>query len=176
MYYVYYENMARKVLIKSFRIPEELEAIVSLMGALEGKTFTDVVIEALQSYVRSHAEEVRPKLDILKSILQRFEKAEDPELIAKAEALKRLYPLPNADLKAYLQFARAERALKEAEKLGFKKSLIEDWINGYFDLQAGRERVKETIELLSFEKSGEDLAEYYRMVRRFVLGLGDKNE
>jgi hypothetical protein len=121
-------------------------------------------------------DEIRPKLNLFKSLLQKFEKAEDSELIAKAESLKRLYPLPNADLKVYLQFARAEKALKEAEKLGFRKSLIEDWVNGYFDLRAGKERVKEIIELLSFEKSSEDLAEYYRLVRRYVLGLGDKNE
>jgi uncharacterized protein YaaR (DUF327 family) len=168
--------MVGKVLIKSFRIPEELEALVSLMGALQNKTFTDVVTEALQNYVRNHLEEVKPKLNILKSILQKFEKAEDSELIAKAESLKRLYPLPNADLKVYLGFARAEKALKELEGYGFRKSLIEDWVNGYFDLRAGRARVKETIELLSFEKSSEDLAEYYRLVRRYVLGLGDKNE
>ena len=168
--------MVGKVLIKSFRIPEELEAIVSFIGALQNKTFTDVVTEALQDYVRNHLEEVKPKLNILKSILQKFEKAEDSELIAKAELLKRLYPLPNADLKVYLNFARAEAALKELEKLGFKKSLIEDWVNGYFDLRVGRELVAETINLLSIEKSSEDLADYYRLVRKYVLGLGDKNE
>jgi predicted DNA-binding protein len=172
MYYVYYENMARKVLIKSFRIPEELEAIVSLMAALEGKTFSDVVIEGLRDYIRSHIEEVKPKLNVLKGILQRFEKAEDPELIAKAESIKRLYPLPNADLTTYLRFARAEAALNEAEKLGFRKSLIEEWISGYFGLEAGRQRAKETIELLTFEKSSEDLAEHYRLIRKYVLGLG----
>ena len=168
--------MVGKVLVKSFRIAEELEAIVSLIGALQNKTFTDVVTEALQDYVRNHLDEIRPKLNLFKSLLQKFEKAEDSELIAKAESLKRLYPLPNADFKVYLGFARAEKALKELERYGFRKSLIEDWVNGYFDLRAGRERVKEIIELLSFEKSSEDLAEYYRLVRRYVLGLGDKNE
>jgi methionine salvage enolase-phosphatase E1 len=168
--------MVGKVLIKSFRIPEEMEAIVSLIGALQNKSFTDVVTEALQDYIRNHLEEVKPKLNTLKSILQKFEKAEDPELTAKAESLKRLYPLPNADSKIYLQFARAEKALKEAEKIGFRKSLIEEWIDGYFDLRAGRKRVKETINLLSLEKSSQDLTEYYRLVRKYVLGLGGENE
>jgi hypothetical protein len=123
----------RKEVIKGVRLEPEIAFLAEVLAASKGRTFSDFVRGKILDEVAENLAFIKAKLDIIRDVLDHFEKSEpSPDMLTRAAIVKTLYPGEGATAQDYIWYIRAEEAAKRLHELGFEKGFAEQIAFDYF--------------------------------------------
>jgi hypothetical protein len=123
----------KKEVIKAVRLEPEIAFLAEVLAAGRGQTFSDFIRGKILDEVGENLDFIKAKLDIIRDVLDHFEKSEpSSDMLTRAAIAKALYPREGATVQDYIWFIRAEEAAKRLHELGFEKGFAEQIAFDYF--------------------------------------------
>jgi len=113
-----------KTIYKSFRIEEYLFRLASLAAASRNRTLSELIRDLLKEHVTKNADSIKKTANEILDIVKNFEKADDT-LIAKAEVLRHVYPIPNATKEDYIKLETARQVVEKLTQRGIERGWAE---------------------------------------------------
>jgi hypothetical protein len=138
----------RKVVYKSFRVPESVIETARLVAGCEGKTISEVLRDLLGRYVNERLPYAKTRIKEALGILAKVEKAPADEFLTKAKIAAALYPIEGAPLDYYVEVERRLVAIDQLVELGFERSFAEELVAKFFD-EAEGPRFRKSLEQLA---------------------------
>jgi hypothetical protein len=127
----------RRVVYKSFRVPEPLIETARLVAGCEGKTISEVLRDLLVRYTNERLPFAKTRIKEALAILYKVEKAPADDFLAKAKVAAALYPIEGVPLDYYVEVERRLVAIDQLVELGFEKSFAEELVAKFFDETEG---------------------------------------
>jgi hypothetical protein len=140
--------MSRKVVYKSFRVPESVIETARLVAGCEGKTISEVLRDLLAKYTNERLPYAKMRIKEALSILARVEKAPADEFLTKAKVAAALYPVEGAQIDYYVEIERRLAAVEQLVESGFERSFAEELAAKFFD-EAEGPRLRKSLEQLA---------------------------
>jgi predicted S18 family serine protease len=141
----------RRVVYKSFRVPEPLIETARLVAGCEGKTISEVLRDLLGRYVNDRLPYTKARIKEALDILSRVEKAPADDFLAKAKVAAALYPIEGAQIDYYVEIERRLAAVEQLVESGFERSFAEELAEKFFD-EAEGPRFRKSLEQLAAGK------------------------
>jgi hypothetical protein len=140
--------MDRKVVYKSFRVPESMVEIAKLVAGCEGKTISEVLRDLLAKYTNERLPYAKTRIREALNILYKVEKAPADDFLAKAKVAAALYPIEGAEIDYYVEVERRLAAVNQLVEKGFERSFAEEVVAKFFD-EAEGPRFRKSLEQLA---------------------------
>jgi hypothetical protein len=150
----------RKVVYKSFRIPEPMLELAKFVAGCEGRNISELIRDLLARYTSERLPYTKTRLKEALDVLAKVEKAPDDAFLAKAKVAAALYPIEGAQIDYYVKVERKLVAANQLVERGFERSFAEELVAKFFDEDEGPR----------FRKALEQLAA--RLENRLNLGEG----
>jgi predicted S18 family serine protease len=138
----------RKVVYKSFRIPEPMLELAKLVAGSEGKNISEVLRDLLGRYVNERLPYAKARIAEALSILAKIEKAPSDEFLTKAKVAAALYPVEGAEIDYYVEIERRLAAVEQLVDRGFERAFAEELVAKFFD-EAEGPRFRKSLEQLA---------------------------
>jgi len=140
--------MDRKVVYKSFRVPESMVEAAKLVAGCEGRTISEVLRDLLAKYTNERLPFAKTRIKEALNILAKAEKAPADDFLTKAKVAAALYPIPNAAIDYYIEVERRLAAVEQLVEKGFERSFAEELVAKFFD-EAEGPRFRKSLEQLA---------------------------
>jgi hypothetical protein len=127
----------RRVVYKSFRVPESVVEAAKLVAGCEGKTISEVLRDLLAGYTNERLPFAKTRVKEALSILAKVEKAPVDDFLAKAKVAAALYPVEGAQIDHYVEVERRLVAIDRLVECGFERSFAEELVAKFFDEAEG---------------------------------------
>jgi hypothetical protein len=138
----------RRVVYKSFRIPEPMLELAKMVAGCEGKNISEILRDLLAKYTNERLPYAKARIKEALDILSRVEKAPDAEFLARAKVTAALYPVEGAQIDYYVKVERKLVAANQLVERGFERSFAEELAAKFFDEDEGP-RFRKSIEQLA---------------------------
>jgi len=138
----------RKVVYKSFRIPEPMLDLAKMVAGCEGKNISEVLRDLLAKYTNERLPYAKARIKEALDILSRVEKAPADDFLAKAKVAAALYPIEGAEIDYYIEIERRLVAIDQLVERGFERSFAEELVAKFFD-EAEGPRFRKSLEQLA---------------------------
>jgi antitoxin component of RelBE/YafQ-DinJ toxin-antitoxin module len=138
----------RRVVYKSFRVPESVIETARLVAGCDGKTISEVLRDLLVRYTNERLPFAKTRIKEALDILSRVEKAPADDFLAKAKVAAALYPIEGVPLDYYVEVERRLAAVNQLVEKGFERSFAEELVAKFFD-EAEGPRFRKSLEQLA---------------------------
>jgi hypothetical protein len=127
----------RRVVYKSFRVPESVIETARLVAGCDGKTISEVLRDLLGRYINERLPYAKTRIKEALGILAKVEKAPADEFLTKAKIAAALYPIEGAEIDYYIKIERGLAAVEQLVERGFERSFAEELVAKFFDEAEG---------------------------------------
>jgi 2-polyprenyl-6-methoxyphenol hydroxylase-like FAD-dependent oxidoreductase len=138
----------RRVVYKSFRVPESVIETARLVAGCDGKTISEVLRDLLVRYTNERLPYAKTRIKEALDILSRVEKAPADDFLTKAKVAAALYPVEGARIDYYVEIERKLAAVNQLVEKGFERSFAEELVARFFD-EAEGPRFRKSLEQLA---------------------------